>query len=288
MGLLIPQRPATVLERVTTRRVRPANWLDRATLLLAIGFVLLIIAWSLVPGVFSGLDPISGIPADKLSEPDWAHPLGTDHLGRDVFSRVVHGSATSVGSALVAVAIGLVFGSAIGLVAASIGGVVDALLMRVIDVLLAIPSLLLSMIVVVSLGFSTLNAAIAVGVSSVAVFARVMRSEVLKVRELTFVESSYLIGAHRWRVLARHILPNAYSGVLTLAVLEFGAAVVAISILAFLGYGNPPPWPEWGLMVSEGRDFLRSGWWLVAGPGSVIVLTVLSFNRLSQFVRERR
>jgi len=288
MGLLIPPRPATVLERVTQRKVRPATWLDRASLAVAIGFVVLIIAWSVVPGVFSGLDPITGIPADKLSAPSWAHPLGTDHLGRDVFSRVVHGSATSVGSALVAVAIGLVFGSAIGLVAASIGGFVDAVLMRFVDVLLAIPSLLLSMIVVVSLGFSTLNAAIAVGVSSVAVFARVMRSEVLKVRELTFVESSYLIGGNRWKVLVRHILPNAYSGVLTLAVLEFGAAVVAISILAFLGYGNPPPWPEWGLMVSEGRDFLRSGWWLVAGPGSVIVLTVLSFNRLSQFVRERR
>jgi len=288
MGLLIPQRPATVLERVTQRKVRPATWLDRASLAVAIGFVVLIIAWSVVPGVFSGLDPITGIPTDKLSAPSWAHPLGTDHLGRDVFSRVVHGSATSVGSALVAVAIGLVFGSAIGLVAASIGGFVDAVLMRFVDVLLAIPSLLLSMIIVVSLGFSTLNAAIAVGVSSVAVFARVMRSEVLKVRELTFVESSYLIGGNRWKVLVRHILPNAYSGVLTLAVLEFGAAVVAISILAFLGYGNPPPWPEWGLMVSEGRDFLRSGWWLVAGPGSVIVLTVLSFNRLSQFVRERR
>ena len=247
-------------------------------------FVALVIAWSLVPGLFTGHDPIAGVPADKLLGPSLAHWFGTDHLGRDVFARVVFGSASSVTSALIAVVIGVLAGGLIGLVAGFLGGWVDTVLARFVDVLLAIPKFLLAVIVVTAIGFDTINAAIATGVSAVAVFARVMRSEVIKTREATFVEASFLSGGSRWHILARHVLPNAPRSVLPLAVLHFGDSILVIASLAFLGYGDPPPASDWGLLISIGKDY--SKWpWLVYAPALVTIATVLSVNRISRWLR---
>ncbi len=256
-----------------------------ATVALSLAIVAIVIAWSLLPGYFTGHSPVVGVPADKLLGPSLAHWFGTDHLGRDVYARVVYGTASSVSSALIAVVIGVVAGGLIGLVAGFLGGWVDIVLARLVDVLLAIPKFLLAVIVVTAIGFETINAAIATGVSAVAIFARVMRSEVIKTRQATFVESSFLLGGSRWYILMRHVLPNASRSVLPLAVLQFGDAILVIASLAFLGYGDPPPASDWGLLVSIGKDYLK--WpWLVYAPAFVTIATVLSVNRISRWLRK--
>jgi len=250
----------------------------------ALAFIVTILAWSIAPDLFTSYDPYSGVPADKFAPPSAEHLFGTDQLGRDIFARVVFGTRSAVLTAVFSVAIGLVIGGLVGLAAGFLGRTADAVLGRVIDILLATPGFLLAVIVVVSLGFATVNAAIAVGVSSIAVFGRLIRSEVLRVKNLAFVESSYLIGGNKFTVLFAHVLPNAYRSVLALAVLQFGLAIISISGLAFLGYGNPPPSPDWGLLVADGKDFLYRYPWLVYTPGLVMVASVIALNQLSKTI----
>jgi peptide/nickel transport system permease protein len=154
--------------------------------------------------------------------------------------------------------------------------------MRVVDVLLSIPALLLSLALITVLGFGSVNVAIAVGIANVAAVSRIMRSEVLRVRTSGFVEASQAGGSRWWTVLFGHVLPNSVGPVVVLAALELGGAVLAVSSLSFLGYGEPPPAPEWGALVAGGRDFLRTSWWLTTLPGLVIVATVLAAGRLSR------
>ncbi|ALZ98823.1 peptide ABC transporter permease [Corynebacterium glutamicum] len=250
-------------------------------MILALLWLAIIAVWALAPGLVTSGDPISGNVAEKLLPPSGEHWFGTDQLGRDIFTRVVYGTGLTVKAVLVAVGLGFAVGGVLGAVAGFIGGWVDALFMRIADVLLSIPSLLLSLAVIVALGFGTVNVAIAVGIGAVASIARVMRAEVLKVRNNLYVEAAYAAGATKWRVLWRHVLPNSLGPVIVLVVLEFGSAVLAISSLSFLGYGAPPPQPEWGALVAQGRDYLAAQGWISTIPGLVITLTVLSVNRLS-------
>jgi peptide/nickel transport system permease protein len=266
--------------RVQTR----VRGMGNAATALAVLFVLIIAAWAISPGLFTHADPLMGIPRNNFQPPSGEHLLGTDQLGRDIFARVVHGTRPAVLTALLAVTIGLIVGSLIGLVAGFFGRVSDAVIGRFIDVLLAIPPFLLAVIVVVSLGLASVNAAIAVGVSSIAVFARLIRAEVLRVKNLAFIESAYLVGGNRWTVLFGHVLPNTYRSVLALSALQFGLAIISIASLAFLGYGNPPPSPDWGLLISDGKDFLYRYPWLVYGPGTVMVLSVLALNQISRSI----
>lgn len=254
------------------------------TVLLSFAAVIVVVGWSLFPGLFTSYSAVAADPAAKFQPPGVQHWFGTDYLGRDEFARVVHGAGASVGTALIAVGIGLFAGGLIGLAAGFIGGWTDAVLGRLVDTLLAIPGFLLAVVVVTGLGFDTINAAIATGVSSVAIFARLMRAEVLKVRYSVFVESSYLQGGSRGYVLLRHVLPNAYRSVLALAVLQLGTAIIVIAALAFLGYGSPPPASDWGLLVADGQSYATAPW-LIYGPAIVIVLTVLSINRISRWLR---
>ncbi len=268
----------TTAGRLTALRVPP-------TVALSFAVVVLVIAWSLVPGLFTSQSPVNGIPADKLLGPGVKHWFGTDHLGRDLYTRVVFGTASSVTSALIAVVIAAVTGGVIGLLAGFFGGWVDIVFARLVDVLLAIPNFLLAVIIVTAIGFDTTNAAIATGVSAVAVFARVMRSEVIKIRQATFVEASFLLGGSRWHIVLRHVLPNASRSLLPLAVLQFGLSILVIASLAFLGYGDPPPASDWGLLISIGKDYLK--WpWLVYAPAFVTIGTVLSVNRISRWLRK--
>jgi peptide/nickel transport system permease protein len=268
----------TAISRLAALRVPP-------TVALAFAVIAIVIAWSLAPSLFTSHDPASGVPADKLLSPSAAHWFGTDHLGRDLYTRVVYGTASSVTSALIAVVIAAVAGGLIGLLAGFLGGWMDIVLARLVDVLLAIPNFLLAVIVVTAIGFDTTNAAVATGVSAVAVFARVMRSEVIKTRQAVFVEASFLMGGSRWHILLRHVLPNASRSVLPLAVLQFGLSILVIASLAFLGYGDPPPASDWGLLISIGKDYLK--WpWLVYAPAFVTIATVLSANRISRWLRK--
>jgi peptide/nickel transport system permease protein len=269
--------PSASSPRNPRRALRTRPW----GLYLSVLVVALAVLWALVPGVFAPGSPIDAVPADKLLPPSAAHWFGTDTLGRDLFGRVVHGAVHSLSGALIAVTVGLALGTLIGAVAGALGGVIDDILMRVVDVLLAIPGLLLSLSVIILLGFGTVNAAIAVGLGSVAAFARLMRAEVARVRRTEYVEAAYGSGGTFVTVLRRHVLPNSLTPIAALAALQFGTAILAISTLGFLGYGAPPPTPEWGLLIAEGRNYVATAWWLTALPGLVVVAVVLSANRIS-------
>ncbi|WP_106850406.1 ABC transporter permease [Blastococcus sp. Marseille-P5729] len=271
---------------VKRRRIELVSWrrgaLRSPGLALAWVYIALMVAFAFVPSLFATHDPIAGQASAALTAPSAEHWFGTDATGRDLFSRVVHGAVHSLGSALVAVGVGLVVGTLIGVLAGSAGRFVDSALMRIVDVLLAVPALLLALSIIILLGFGTTNAAIAVGVTSIAVFARVARSEVVRVRRSDYVEAAFGSGGTFLTVLRRHILPNSLNAVLALAALQFGTAILAISTLGFLGYGAPPPTPEWGLLLAEGRTYLGVAWWLTTLPGLVIVLTVLAANRIGR------
>ncbi|WP_323688209.1 ABC transporter permease [Rhizobium sp. AN69] len=243
-----------------------------------------VLAWAFLPWLFTAYDPLQGIPGGQLKAPSAVHLLGTDSLGRDLFARIVYGAVHSLTGAIAAVGVGSVVGSALGLVAGSVRGRIDEALMRLVDVLLSIPTLLLSLSIIILLGFGTFNAAIAVGATAIAGFARLMRSEVVRVRNAEFVEAAFGSGGTFGKVLWRHILPNSLVSVVAYTAVQFGWAILQISTLGFLGYGAPPPTPEWGLLIAEGRNYLATAWWLTAAPGLVVVAVVLSANRVSQSI----
>lgn len=256
-------------------------------LLLAWMVIVTVTLWALFPGWFTAYNPTEGTLGAQRLAPDAAFWLGTDQLGRDLYARIVYGAVHSLSGAVIAVSFGLVLGTLFGLWAGALGGFIDSVIMRCIDVLLAIPGLLLALSVIILLGFGTVNAAIAVGVTSVASFTRLVRSEVLRVRHSDYVEAAWGSGGTFFGVLWRHILPNSLTTVFAFAALQFGSAILAISTLSFLGYGAPPPTPEWGLLIAEGRNYIATAWWLTTFPGLVVVLVVLSANRISQSIRRR-
>ena len=246
---------------------------------LILGTVLL---WAIAPSLFTAFNPLEGVGGEQLRRPSTEHLLGTDALGRDLYARIVHGAVHSLTGAFVAVGLGFVVGTALGVIAGSVRRRLDDAIMRVVDVLLSIPPLLLSLSIIILLGFGTVNAAIAVGVTSVAGFARLARAEVVRVRRSDYVEAAFGSGGTFASVLWRHILPNSLTSVVAFAALQFGSAVLQISTLGFLGYGAPPPTPEWGLLIAEGRNYISTAWWLTTAPGIVVVLVVLAANRVSQ------
>ncbi|MBZ3799541.1 ABC transporter permease [Leclercia adecarboxylata] len=258
------------------------GWRWQPGLWLAYAIIAVAALAAIAPGLFTPLSPIEGIAGAQRLAPQADYWLGTDQLGRDVYTRIIYGASHSLSAALVAVAMGLFIGTAIGVIAGAFTGRVESVLMRLVDVLLAIPSLLLSLTVIILLGFGTLNAAIAVGVASIASFARLARGEVVRIRHSDYVEAAFGSGGTFWAVLWRHILPNALTAVLAFATLQFGQAILALSTLSFLGYGTPPPVPEWGLLIAEGRNYLSTAWWLTTFPGLVVIAVVLATNRISR------
>ncbi|NVD42972.1 ABC transporter permease [Ensifer sp. HO-A22] len=266
------------------RRFSVPHLIRRLPVGLALSWLVLAIAflWAVAPWLFTSYNPLEGVGGEQLRRPDASHLLGTDALGRDLYARIVYGAVHSLTGAFVAVALGLVVGTSIGVIAGSVRRRIDDAIMRLIDVLLSIPPLMLSLSIIILLGFGTVNAAIAVGVTSVARFARLSRSEVVRVRRSDYVEAAFGSGGTFAAVLWRHVLPNSLTSVLAIAALQFGSAVLQISTLGFLGYGAPPPTPEWGLLIAEGRNYISTAWWLTTAPGVIVVLVVLAANRVSQ------
>lgn len=264
----------------TARTVR--FLLRRPGLVLSVLMLAAVVLASFWPGLLTSRDPLTGVPAQAFRAPGAAHWFGTDELGRDLYARVVHGAALSLKATLIAVAVSFAAGGLLGLLAGFAGRWIDDALMRFVDVLLSIPALFLSLALVTALGYGTVKVAVAVGVASVATFARVMRSEVLRVRQAVFVEAARSCGTRWYAILGRHVLPNAIGPVLVLATLDFGTAVLAVSSLSFLGYGAAPPAPEWGTLISDGRNYLANAWWMTALPGLTIAATVLATNRIAR------
>lgn len=221
-----------------------------------------------------------------LAGPSYAHPMGTDQYGRDVFSRVIHGSSISLTIGAISVGIAATVGTAVGLVAGFYGGLLDGILMRIIDVMLAFPGILLALGIVSVLGPSLRNLMIAVGIAAIPFYARLVRGSVLVAKEQLYVEAARVVGVPIRIILVRHILPNVVAPIIVAATLGMGGAILSAAALSFIGLGSQPPTPEWGRMLSEGRDYLRDAWWISTFPGLAIMLTVLGVNMLGDGLRD--
>ena len=216
----------------------------------------------------------------------WAAPLGTDRLGRDMLARMVWGSRVSLAAGVLTVLIASAFGAGIGLIAGYYGGRVDSALMRMTDATLSFPIILLALILAVTVGPSFGNVVLSIAVILWARYARVIRGQVLTLMELDFIAQARLAGAGGWRIITRHLLPNTLNTLVVLVTLQIGYVIIVEASLSFLGAGIPPPTPAWGSMIAEGRDFVTSAWWVSFFPGVAILLVVLAFNLLGDWLRD--
>lgn len=217
----------------------------------------------------------------------WLYPLGTDDLGRDIWSRMIFGARVSLSVGLFAVGGAGSIGVALGLIAGYMGGRTDAVLMRLTDAALAVPLILVALLFVVTLGQAFINVIIALAILLWSRYTRVIRSEVLSLKERDFVALARIAGASHLRIMVRHILPNIMNTTVVLFTLQLGTVILVEASLSFLGAGVPPPTPAWGTMVADGRDFTATAWWISFFPGVAILVTVLSFNLFGDWLRDR-
>ena len=282
--------PVSVEERqwlMTLRRLA-----RRRTALFGLGVVSIVLLAAAFAPWLTPFDPLEQDINQRLREPGWqtaegrVHALGTDHLGRDILARVIFGSRIALAVGFSAVLISGVLGMAIGLVSGYFGGKVDDFFMRLADIQLAFPFILLAIAVIGVLGPSLRNIIIVIGVSSWVVYARVVRGEVLSIRERDFVQAAIALGSRDGRVLVRHVLPNAFTPWLVVATLDMARVIVIESALSFLGLGVQPPTPTWGGMLADGRVYLSTAWWLATFPGLAILVTVLGINLLGDGLRD--
>lgn len=222
----------------------------------------------------------------RLQDPSWAHPMGTDELGRDMLARIIHGAQVSLQVGLISVSIALVLGVAIGLTSGFFGGKVDALLMRIVDLMFALPGLVLAIVIAGLLGPNRRNAMIAIGIIITPAFARVVRGAVLEVMGFPFVESARALGSSHARIMARHVLPNIAAPVIVLVTVYLSTAILSEAALSFLGLGTQPPEASWGGMLSSARSYLEVNPWLSIFPGLAIMVVVLGFNFLGDGLRD--
>ncbi len=235
----------------------------------------------LTPYEFDKINPINA-----LRPPSLEHPMGTDAFGRDQLTRIMHGGKVSLQVGMISVLIGGTFGILIGAIAGFFGGWIDEIFSRFIDIMLAFPSILLALAVVSVLGPDLYNLMIAVGISSIPAFARLVRSAVLSIKENDYIVAAKSLGLTRARIIIVHIIPNIFASILVFATLEVATAILAGASLNFLGMGAKPPTPEWGLLLAESRDFFRRAWWLATFPGIAIMVTVISINLLGDGLRD--
>lgn len=268
--------------------------LARRSLLASVGALIvgLVVVAALAAPLLATTDPIDQDLTIVLKPPFWLedgslrHPLGTDHLGRDVYSRLVYGARISLAISVLAALLGAVVGVAAGLVAGFLRGRADAVIMRIVDLNLAFPLILLALAVVALLGANLKNLVIVMAITTWMIFARVVRGLSLALRAQEFVQAARALGAHDARIIARHVLPNVLPAVMVIWTLEVARVILMESALSFLGLGVPPPTPTWGRMLAEGRDYLTMAGWISIFPGLAIMLTVLGINFLGDGLRD--
>lgn len=253
---------------------------------ICIAFVVLVVLAVFRPSWFTHYSPSDTSPSEKLLAPSTTHLFGTDRLGRDLFSRVLYGGATTIGASLLALGIAVGSGLVIGMIAGYKGGITDTLLMRFIDVWLAIPGLLLAITIVTAIGFGTIPAAVAIGVGMTPSFVRTTRAQVLRVKTSPYIEAARVGGSSSARIILVHILPNSLGPVSVMALLDFGGVIMGVATLSFLGFGAKPPAPEWGSLINDGRDYLVTAPWVSLPPGLVVVVTVLAITIIGRSLRK--
>jgi peptide/nickel transport system permease protein len=251
---------------------------------------LLVVVLLFLVSVFAGL--LSPYPPDQidtsniLEGPNWKHPFGTDTLGRDVLSRVIHGAGVSLSVGFVAVGISILIGVILGSLSGYYAGLVDRIIMRLVDIMLCFPSFFLILAVIAFLKPSIWNIMIVIGITSWMGVTRLVRAEFLTIRERDFVQAAISQGANDFRIIFFHILPNAMAPILVTATLGIASAVLVESSLSFLGIGVQPPDPSWGNILTEGKDNIEIAWWLSVFPGLAILITVMGYNLLGEGVRD--
>mgnify|MGYP001946653405 FL=1 len=251
------------------------------TIVLAIMVLLAIFA-----PVITTYDPVQITPQLRLRPPDAEHIFGTDDFGRDVFTRVAYGARLSLQVGIISVTLAATIGVTLGIIAGFYGGWIDSVIMRLIDVMLAFPGILLALVIVAILGRDLTNVMIAVGISSIPVYARMARGNTLSVKSIDYVAAAQAIGAPTGRIMAVHILPNIIAPLIVVATNGVAGAIISGAALSFLGLGAQPPTPEWGIMLSEGRLYLRQAWWVTTFPGLAIMITVMAINLMGDGLRD--
>jgi peptide/nickel transport system permease protein len=254
--------------------------------LVAFALIAVFAVCALLAPVLAPYDPLAQELGSRLQPPSPEHWLGTDSLGRDIASRILFGARISLIIGVVVVVTAGVVGTFIGLVAGYAGGLVDEALMRLTEVFLAFPALILAMAIAGALGPSLTNAIIAIAAVTWAVYARLTRGQILSLRRREFVEAARAIGASRTRIVVRHLLPNALAPIMIQASFDLGSSIIAAAGLSFIGFGAQPPTPEWGVMISEGRNYISTQPWLSLFPGLAILFAVGSFNLLGDGLRD--
>jgi len=258
----------------------------------AVAVLALVCISALLADRIAPYDPLAQNITMRFRPPAWEdggstnHLLGTDAVGRDLLSRIIHGGRISLAIGIAAVAVQGTLGVLLGLLAGYYGGRWDSLIMRIADVQLAIPTLILAIAVIAVLGPSLLNLIVVLGITNWVVYGRVVRGEVLSIRRREYVEASRLIGSRDTRIIFRHILPNVAASIIVIASLEVAAMIIAEASLSFLGLGVQPPMPTWGGMVAEGRTYIGLRWWLSTFPGLMVLLTVLALNMFGDWLRD--
>ena len=276
-----PVRMADVWRRVRRYPLVPIGMLT----------FLLVIPAVLAPQV-APHDPLKGSLAKRLKAPVWQaggsleHPLGTDKLGRDILSRIIHGARVSLAVSMVAILVGGAIGTALGLMSGYFGGWTDALIMRLVDISLSLPTILLALVLVAAVGPSFGTVITVLVVLLWARYARLVRAETLAMKERDFIARARVAGASHTRIMVRYIFPNVVNSLIVLATLQVGYVILLESALSFLGAGLPRPTPAWGLMIADGRELIVTAWWVSMFPGLAIMLTVLALNLLGDWLRD--
>ncbi|WP_119696191.1 ABC transporter permease [Microbacterium halotolerans] len=261
---------------------------DLVTLWIALAWLVVVLIAAVVPQAFSTADPTALDPAGAMRAPGVAgHPFGTDHFGRDIATLLAYGARTAMVIGISATVVGFVIGTLLGLVAGYAGGWVDMIVGRFIDMLMCFPGVLLAMIIAAGLGASMQNLIVAVGISAVPGFARIMRGQAMTVRSRLFIEAADSVGFGPWRILWRHLLPNALAPSIVMATVTVGVSIVAAASLSFLGLGARADVPDWGELLALGQPYLASAWWITTFPGIVLTLTVIAVSLAGDWLRDR-
>lgn len=254
--------------------------------MIGLAMLLLLIFAAVFANVIAPYDPVEQNLLIRLQGPSAAHWFGTDELGRDIFSRILYGARISLTVGLIAVSISCVAGCALGAIAGYYGGILDTVIMRISDIMMAIPSILLNISIVAALGTGLQNVMIAIGISSVPAYCRIMRASLLSLKNQEFVDASRVAGSTDFYIIMHHIIPNSLAPLIVQATLKIGGAILSCASMSFICLGIVPPTPEWGAMLSTGRDFLRDAPHLTAFPGLAIMFAVFSMNLIGDGLRD--